>query len=424
MNKINDRIVWLNNIVKNNSIEFFLSAFSQIIYLLQTVIQNKIFTNFFSTNVFGEWSLLMSVQTLISMIPFTAFEQGVFKFAHQYREKDEEVFYSSITFVYILGFTVYIIFFGVGHIINDSDIFQMPYLMPFLIYVFTEIYKNTFVVIDNAYRNRKRVFIIRITEFVIRVLFMMILFILSIFTIKNVLIIMILSNILTYIIQSPLFSKIHLKIDWSAFKKIWNEIIIFAMPLLIWAIFGWMQNMISRCYLGLLLDYESVAMYSVLTSISFFVPNAIYAVINTYIMPIAFTKSKGFTRIKMLKYISLVGGIMVIYFVFILFGGKYLLLILTAEKYLTVLKYLPFTTASSIIYVLAMLSTVEIYRRGETKKLLFSTILPGVLMSTVGYFLINTWGIFGAVINYIMGHCVYASFTFIVVFNKKNLSRY
>ena len=46
MNKINDRIVWLNNIVKNNSIEFFLSAFSQIIYLLQTVIQNKIFTNF------------------------------------------------------------------------------------------------------------------------------------------------------------------------------------------------------------------------------------------------------------------------------------------------------------------------------------------------------------------------------------------
>jgi len=138
---------------------------------------------------------------------------------------------------------------------------------------------------------------------------------------------------------------------------------------MIWAIFGWMQNMILRWYLDALLDLEAVALYSVLTTLSFFVPNAIYTTLNAYVMPVVISKNYKFTRKSLLKYLLAVLAVLMVYFVLVCFGGKYMVLLLADAKYLAILKYLPITTLSSILYVIAMLSTIEIYRREKTKKL-------------------------------------------------------
>lgn len=408
--------------VEVNSNEMLLTIVAQMVYLLQGLLQNKIFTNFFSVAVFGEWSLLLSVYTLISMMPFSAFDQGILKVAHKYQEKDKERdFYTAISIVYIAGFFIYFFVFMVGKFIFGGEIFASRYLAWFLVYSFTEIYKNTFIFIDNAYRNRKRVFIIRISEFLCRITMMFYLQIMGIFTIESVLVLFICSNFLAYYFQRSLLMHVCITISWPNLKKIWKEIIPFSLPLLTWAIFGWMQNMISRWYLKGFLDYESVAMYSVLTSISYFVPNAVYSIVNAYVMPIAYSRSKGFNRKRLLQYLGVIVGVLSVYLLLIIFIGKNLLLLFTSRQYLAIYKYLPFTTLSSIIYIVAMLSTVEIYRSGKTEKLLVSTILPGTLMATIGYVLISKMGFAGAVINYMMGHYIYALFTFFIVFNKKNL---
>lgn len=411
----------LIKLLKGNLGEFILSTFTQFVYLFQSVAQNKIFTSFFPLTVYGEWSILISIYTLISMLPFSACDQGVFKIAYKYKEdKEEAELYTSVSIVYVIGFLAYLVIFLLGKFFIKKGVFFRNYIFWFLLYVFTEIYKNVFIIIDNAYRNRKRIFYIRTVEFIIRIFIMLLFYYFNIFSIKSVLILMVFTNILIYFIQSPLIRKIKIPMEFEKFKIIWKEIVRFSYPLLTWAIFGWMQNMISRWYLEIFMDYDSVALYSVLTSISFFVPNMVYQVANSYIIPIVYSKQKGFTEKKLKSYVIFFAALFSIYLLFVIFGGKYFILLFSSNRYLPILKYLPFTTFSSIIYVLSMLSTIEIYRSGMTKKLLFSTIFPGLLMSTVGFFLIKYMGFNGAIINYMMGHFTYAFFTFKVVFDKKN----
>ena len=173
--------------------------------------------------------------------------------------------------------------------------------------------------------------------------------------------------------------------------------------------------MIGRWYLGMFLNLEAVAAYTILTSLSYFVPNMVYTVCNAYIMPIVFASRNRLTKSYLVKYLSILAAGFSIYFVAILFLGRWLIILLADPKYLIILEYLPITTLSSIFYVLAMSSTLEIYRRGETKKLLLSSLLPGAFMATVGFLLIKEFQFQGVVLNYVLGHLIYVVLTSIVV---------
>ena len=409
--------------IKGIGPEFIMTTIAQSLYLLQSVVQNKIFTSFFSTSVFGMWSLIVSAYTLVSMIPFSALDQGIYRTAfNSKKEGKDNQLYSMIAIFYFTGFLLYTFIFVWMNIIQGEKFFAYGYTVPFLLYSFSEILKNTYVILDNAYRNRKRVLIIRVFGFASRTILFLVFHHLGIFTLESVLWILFGTNLIILAYQNRFIRNITLKIDSKYCKQLGITIIKFSGPLLTWAVFGWMQNMISRWYLDALLDLESVAMYSVLTTLSFFVPNAVYTIINSYVMPIVFQDNRPFTRKSSLKYIGLVASPMMIYWLGVCFLGKYLILILTDTKYLDICKYLPLTTFTAVLYAIAMLSTVEIYRRGDTKRLIISTILPGLFMATVGYVLINKLGFTGAVVNYMSGHIIYVTLTFLVIFNKRNLS--
>lgn len=402
--------------------EFIITSIAQFLYLFQNVIQNKIFTSLFSIEVFGEWSLLVSVYTFLSMLPFTALDQGIYRIADSCRKQgNEKKMYSMLSMVYFSGFTIYTIVFFIINFVQRDNFFANDYLILFLLYAFSEILKNTYVVIDNAYRNRQRVLNIRIFGIVSRTILFLIAYAVNRFTINSILLIMIITNLIVLLYQRQYVFKITLAIKKDDWANIGLTVLKFSAPLLTWAIFGWMQNMISRWYLDALLDKSTVALYSVLTTISFFVPNAVYTILNAYVMPIAFSNNKPYTCRSLLKYVAGATSILMCYWLGIVFLGKYLVLLLTDSKYIIISEYLPFTTLTSILYVVAMLSTIEIYRRGNTRKLILPTIIPGLFMAICGYFLIRYIGFDGAVISYMLGHIIYAVLTFAVVFNKKNI---
>ena len=94
--------------IRCNGSEFILTSLAQCIYLFQNVIQNKIFTTCFETSVFGQWSLLVSVYTLVSMLPFSAIDQGIYKVAHKCKESGKEAeLCTTISVFYVLGFIIY-----------------------------------------------------------------------------------------------------------------------------------------------------------------------------------------------------------------------------------------------------------------------------------------------------------------------------
>ncbi|HEM5174606.1 TPA: hypothetical protein U1315_002108 [Streptococcus suis] len=173
--------------------------------------------------------------------------------------------------------------------------------------------------------------------------------------------------------------------------------------------------MIGRWYLDMFLDLEAVAAYTILTSLSYFVPNMVYTVCNAYIMPLVFSRTEKLTRKELGKYLAILSGFFAVYFISIVLLGRWLIILLADPKYLSILDYLPITTLSAILYVLAMSSTIEIYRRGETRKLLVSSIVPGAAMATIGFVLIKEFQFQGVVINYVMGHIIYTVLTMMVV---------
>lgn len=406
----------LFNYAKANSKEFVMASVAQVIYLTQSLVQNKIFTSFFSTAVYGKWAILVSVYSLISMIPFSSIDQGIYKVAYTNREKgNEKELYSLIAISYFLGFCIYTIIFVAMNIVQENGFFANGYLAYFCLYAFTEIIKNSFVVIDNAYRNRKRVLVLRIFGFTSRTILFIITYLLGRFTIKNVLLILFVTNMCIFIYQKDYFRKITIRVNQKVMVDLKSEIVRFSKPLMIWAIFGWMQNMIGRWYLNRFVDLESVAMYSILVAVSYFVPSAIYAVLNAYVMPVVFSKDRAVTPKLLLMYMGTVGVTFVAYWWFVYFAGSWMILLLTSPDYLRITKYLPITTASASIYVLAQLSTIEIFRKGKTNLLLIPNIIPGLSMSTIGFFLIKCFRMEGAVVNYVMGQILYSIMVFYVV---------
>ncbi|HEL2355830.1 TPA: hypothetical protein TZN77_000038 [Streptococcus suis] len=408
----------LNKLKNNrrNLQEVLITSLGQFLYLFQGLIQNKIFASYFETSVFGQWALLSSAYVFISMLPFTALEQGIYKEAIPARKNGQDrQLYSLIAVVYSICFSIYTVVLVFLNIIQGESFFADGYIFLFLFYAFTEIFKNTYLVLDNAYRYRKRVLLIRLLDLLSRIIPYLLLFQIGLFSIKAVLIVLCLSNLLVLVFQRNYIKEIRLPIDKIATKEIFQNIVKFSAPLMVWAIFGWLQNMIGRWYLDMFLDLEAVAAYTILTSLSYFVPNMVYTVCNAYIMPLVFSRTEKLTRTELGKYLSILLGFFAVYFISIVLLGRWLIILLADPKYLSILGYLPITTLSAILYVLAMSSTIEIYRRGETRKLLVSSIVPGAAMATIGFILIKELHFQGVVINYVMGHIVYTVLTAIVV---------
>ena len=95
---------------KGNIQEVIITSLGQFLYLFQSLIQNKIFASYFETTVFGQWALLSSAYVFISMLPFTALEQGINKEATEVRKNGyDRQFYSVIALLYASCFSIYVV---------------------------------------------------------------------------------------------------------------------------------------------------------------------------------------------------------------------------------------------------------------------------------------------------------------------------
>jgi O-antigen/teichoic acid export membrane protein len=93
----------------------------------------------------------------------------------------------------------------------------------------------------------------------------------------------------------------------------------------------------------------------------------------------------------------------------------FIVVLLTDDKYLSVSWILPWMFLAYSLYVLSMISTYELFAHNQTKKLILSSILPGIIAFLGGYFLIKDYGIEGALYNYMLTYISYALFTFYAV---------
>jgi len=398
--------------------EFIWTVTSQVITLLGGLLLIKLLAKMLSTEDYGFYALLMSIMSLVLMLPFTAFLQGVGRYVSIYEKRNEyDKFISSVLMIFFSLIAVYSVFaigyketIGVQKGLWD----ELFYLILFLIS--SELIKILYRTIKNAKRGRKIITLSIVIEFGLKIGFLYYIYLQNFSKIDLVIKILLLSNILSFLVMLSGERRFVFDMNKSLihFQRIW----LFSSPLLLWAIFGWLRDMSNRWYLDYFLDKEQVALFAMVGSIAMIAPTALSGIIGGFVVPILYQKEnveEGYTWKFTLKLLPVVSLVFILSFIVTYIYKNEIILIVSDEKYLEISWMLPWLYLVFCLYTLATLSIFEIFAHKQTKKLVLANIIPGVISVVFGFFLIKEYGIEGALLNYIFTYLSYSILTFYVV---------
>lgn len=413
----------IKKILKNK--ELRLVAFSQMIQLFGGVVLVKLLAVLLTKSDYGYYSLALSIFTLVSIMPFTAFDQGVARYISVYKEKHTlKKYYINIFVIYISILLVYLIlFYSTRNLFNlSNEWFNISGILS--IFIITEIFKTTIFSIETASRDRKLVTFQKLFEYCGKIALIYIVYKYFQLDIKSLFFVYSIINI-NIIVYSLIKNKDN--IEFSSINKknitaLSRDILLFSYPLLTWALFGWFQNMSNRWLLNAFLNESIVAEFSMLSSMALLPPNAILGIVNGFIIPIIYEREnteRGYARKTLnvlLPVVGLIYGCMIIFtFIF----NKQIILILADAKYIKNAWMLPYMLISGCIFTLSMMSTYEIFAHKKTKKLILPNIIPGISSMLFGYFAIKYYGLMGALVNFMLTYIIYGILTTVTVVKYK-----
>lgn len=400
----------------------------QFITLLGRLLLIKLLAITLTKETYGYYSLITSITALVVMLPFSALMEGVTRYISIYKNKSKYNEFFTVTIllhvaIVLIYICISIVFKNVYSLSNEwNSIFYF-----IVLFSISEIIKILFRTINNTNRERKNLAISTFTEFSLKLSILYFLSINYTIDILYLLMVLIVSNMFSIIVmmyKSRNFiglKYLHLKESKIFIYRIW----LFALPLVIWAIFGWLRDMSNRWYLDYFLDKEQVALFAMMSSIAMIAPTALQGLVGGFFVPILYQKeneNKGYVRGFLKKLIPIIFVFFIFsFFVTYIFKNEIILLI-ADEKYLEISWMLPWMFLIFCMYVLSMMSTYEIFAHKKTKLLIWSSIIPGLVSIVGGYFLIKDFGIDGALYNYGITYGSYAILTFLVVFQywRKN----
>ena len=396
--------------------------------LVGGVLLMKLLAVTLSAAEYGFYAIITSIVAFVLTLPFTALLQGVSRYVSIYQKKGQyELFLNTVLVLILCIVTIYVfislIFYKLYPLGLDwGDLF-------FIVIVLTvsEVFKVLFKTINNANRQRKNIAISVFVEFFLKLILIFYVYVFFTANITYVLYALILGNLFAVIvlyIQNVEYISI---LDYSIKKSrvIIYRIWLFSYPLLIWAVFGWLRDMSNRWYLDYFLGKEEVALFSMMGSLALVAPVALQGVIGSYFVPIIYQKEnsrKGAANKLLNVLLPVLTLVFSLGFVVICFFKDFIVSLLTDDKYLSVAWMLPWMFLAYSLYVISMISTYELFSQNQTKKLIVSSVLPGVIAFVGGYLFINNYGINGALYNYMLTYISYALLTFYVLikFRKNN----
>lgn len=391
-------------IKKTKYAEFIISLLATFVYSLTSYAQNKIIVIGFSRTNYGEWSLLLTLFTLMEMLPFSALDQGIYRFSYENRDKCSK-YLTAIFQLYITIFLIQIVMFYALNSVGFTLFMTFKPTVIFFGYCMGELLKNTCYTVYNANRMRGKILFVRCVDLSTTVIGLLFMLKNNLISIQGLSIFLFIRNIL--IIFMLIFGE-KIIYDKDYFKVIYKRIIIYSLPLLVTNVFGYFQNTINKWYINDRLTVENVALYTVIIGVSYYPPNTYLGIANNFFIPKIYSRKEN---IGLKNYIICIGVFstpLLIYFSLLPLLGKYLITFLYDVKYLDVLPYLNIVSFVACFYQIASFSTFVLRKDNENKRFLLPQIISSIIMIFFGYLLIKKYGIDGAVVNYCIGQMVWS----------------
>ncbi|MCT7568957.1 MATE family efflux transporter [Aliarcobacter butzleri] len=396
--------------------DIYYTILTQVVQMGGGLLVFKILTSKLSSLDFGIYALILSFSAIIFTFPFTAIQQALIKYTSVLSQKRAIDIYKTIFILDIVFFAIYIFLTIILFSINLININSVGYVVV-MAYIFSEVLKINNYMFLNSLRNRKKYFYSIFIEFFLKIL---LLSALSNST-KEVFIIFVIVNTLAIIYSKP--NNLDLNLPNKIQFFYWSKMIyVFATPLAIWGIFGWMRDMSNRWIIEYYLTLNDVALFAVINSLIVILPGALQAFLGMFFMPILYKKEKkqrGSIR-KFNKNVIII-GFLIIFFgtIFIELTSEYIIILLSDIKYINGAWMLAPMFFAFSLFSLSMSTTAEIFAHNKTKLLLIPNIISGIISIVSFTLFIKLYAINGALYAFMLSYISYSIITFIVVYRFK-----
>lgn len=372
-----------------------LAALDRLINVLGGFLILTLLADRMSRTDFGIYALGTSVFVIISMLPFTPFDQAILRFwsIHGKQGTWKEAvagvvrLYGGLALAWSL---IAVLLRWTPLPVAEALVVG---LIPIVTYSLLECFRITLQTIESAKRNRGTVACSSAFVFSCRCAIILLLHAMERLSVPNLFALFCIPSIL-----NAIFLVLKNRADFGSLfatsrtriREIRRELAAFALPMILWGPFVWAQNMINRWWLEGFHDEHAVAEFTIVNAVATFIPTASYGILWVLMTPILYqreTERKGAARDLNRRVLPAYGVIL---------GAGFLLSLLYSDTVFTLVftRYqggawmLPFLYVPAALIQWASYSTLEVQARMNTRALLLPNILPGLSAIVVGLALI------------------------------------
>ena len=196
---------------------------------------------------------------------------------------------------------------------------------------------------------------------------------------------------------------------WHDVVETLNDSIRFSWPMIVWGLFGWLQNMSNRWMLGHFAGLEVVAEYGVLVALATFPVTALLGVVVTYLVPILYEQESQHPGAARRQVARFAWGLVPVCATMVVLAAVWhrdIVVSLTSEAYASHSQLLPWVMAAACASAVASVLTYSIYAQRKVSSLFLANIIPGLSSLGLGYFTVSHFQLVGAIATHILSNLI------------------
>jgi O-antigen/teichoic acid export membrane protein len=360
----------------------------------------------------GTYLLASSFLAIALTVSFSAFDQGLLRNITEYRKRMElaarycamVVAYAGIAMLFSVAFGVFLTITYIAQALR-------PVMAPLSLWLVCESIKNLNQTVASGMRSRTLIAAASAADYGCRIL------LLAWFamdatvgpsTIVSLLAISGIAATATYLVgQRSLLARF----SWNDVRNTLLDSIRFSWPMIIWGLFGWLQNMSNRWLLSSFADLSVVAEYGVLVSIASFPVAALLGVVVTYVVPILYeqeSSNKASSR-QVVKKVALTLVPVCVMMVFVAaVWHREIMILLSSPEYTAHSGMLPIIMSAACFCAICSVLTYAVLAQRRVSLLLIANTVPGAFSVVFGYFAVRNYQFEGAVMTLVLSQVLTA----------------
>lgn len=356
----------------------------------------------------GTYLLASSILAIALTVFFSAFDQGLLRNITEYSKRVELASrYCAMLFAYAGIAVLLSVAFGVFLTMTDIAQALRPVMAPLSLWLVCESIKNLNQTVASGMRSRTLIAVASAVDYGCRILMLAWFAMDATVGPSTIIILLAVSGIAAsaaYLVgQRSLLARF----SWANVRNTLLDSIRFSWPMIIWGLFGWLQNMSNRWLLNRFTDLATVAEYGVLVSIASFPVAALLGVVVTYVVPILYeqeSSGKASSRQIVGKVVRALVPVCALMVLVAAVWHREITLLLSGPEYVAHSTMLPVIMAFACFNAICSVLTYAVFAQRRVSSLLIANIVPGAFSLVFGYFAVKNYQFEGAVMTLLLSH--------------------